>query len=209
MSGCLIMLLSGPAELEPTHLSNLKQNKASKVPIARVYAMRGLWDVFSMGMNSLAEITREKLGLQATVLSYYEEKRLSDFLIEEYQSGRYRGPIILIGHSYGADEQITVAKRLNQKHVPVHLLITLDLTERQTIPPNVKSFYNISSGKSILGGIIPWGVPLVAESKTTRVVNINLAKDKPLANVNHLNIDKLSVVQTYVLGLIKSSIIHQ
>jgi hypothetical protein len=168
--------------------------------------MRGFLDVFSTGMNSLAKKIQTQLDIQGTALSYLEEKKLAHYLIQNYQSGRFKGPIILIGHSYGADEQITVAKLLNDAHVPVDLLISLDNTKKQRIPPNVRVFYNINSGRSVMSWMVPWGTPLIATSGKTKMVEINLVKDKHFTRVNHFNIDKLPEVQAYVIGVIKENI---
>ena len=114
--------------------------------------------------------------------------------------------LVLIGHSYGADDEIVIAKRLNRAHVPVALLISLDHTKPQKIPPNVKAFYNLSSGASIMHSVIAWGCILDAESNNTKIVNVDLLKDKRIIYVNHFNIDKLSAVHKLILEIIKSEI---
>lgn len=205
LSGCILLMLTGPSQLDPTPTKplTLKHFKA------HAYTMRGFLDVFSTGMNTLAKQIQSQLNIQATALSYLEEKKLANFLIHNYQSGRLKGPIILIGHSYGADEQIYVAKLLNDAHVPVSLLISLDNTKKQTIPPNVRVFYNINSGHSVMSWLVPWGTPLIATSKNTKMVNINLVKDKHFFRVNHFNIDKLPEVQAYVIEIIKENLAPQ
>jgi hypothetical protein len=140
-------------------------------------------------------------------LSYLEEKRLAKFLIDQYQVKSARKAIVLIGHSYGADDQITLAKRLNKANVPVELLVTLDHTKTQTIPPNVRVFYNINSGYSAGACIVPWGIPLSADSKHTKMVEINLVKDKHITRVNHFNIDKLPEVQTLIMNIIRKNVL--
>lgn len=196
-------MLTGPSQLDSAQTATLSL-KPFKV---QAYTMRGFLDVFSTGMNSLAKRIQTQLNIQATALSYLEEKKLARFLINNYQSGRFKGPIILIGHSYGADDQITVAKRLNDAHVPVDLLISLDNTKKQTIPPNVRVFYNINSGRSVMSWLVPWGTPLIATSGKTKMVDINLVKDKNFKRVNHFNIDKLPEVQAYIIEVIKENVI--
>lgn len=214
MSGCLILMLSGPTELDddkkskkegvvPTLVSSPPKPFVCKAPVkAKVYTMRGYLDVFSTGMYTLAQKIHEKLGMKTQSISYLEEKKLSKYLINDYQSSQCKAPIILIGHSYGADEQVTVAKRLNEAHVPVEVLITLDNTKPQNIPPNVRRVYNINSGHSIASPIIPWGSSLTPESKQTKVINVDLMKDKGFKDVNHFNIDKLPEVQEYIVNLL-------
>lgn len=203
LSSCILLMLGGPSQLEPSKTTSLTRHQSK----AQVYTMRGFLDVFSTGMNSLAKKIHTQLHIQATALSYLEEKKLAQFLIHEYQTNHYRGPIVLIGHSYGADEQITVASILNDAHVPVDLLITLDNTKKQTIPPNVRVFYNINSGHSVMSWLVPWGTPLIAGSKHTKMINVNLVKDKQFNRVNHFNIDKLPEVQAYIIDVIQKNVL--
>lgn len=202
LPGCILLMLNGPSKLDAPHTTTSTQHHFK----ARVYAMRGFLDVFSTGMNTLASKVRQALPVEATALSYLEEKKLAQFLIHDYQSKHIKSPIVLIGHSYGADDQIIVAQQLNQAHVPVALLITLDNTKQQTIPPNVRVFYNINSGRSVLSWLVPWGTPLIAEGKHTRMFEVNLVKDKHFNHVNHFNIDKLPEVQAYIIDIIKKHI---
>lgn len=171
---------------------------------ARVYTMRGLFGV-SVGMDMLAQKVRSQLGVYATPLYYYESERLSKVLIDDYKTKGFRGPIVLIGHSFGADEQIKVAKRLNKENIPVDVLITLDHTKRQTIPANVRHYYNLSSG-SFITMLIPWGVPLQAQNTRTHMTYINLATEKRLYWVHHFNIDRLKEVHEYIMDVIKHAI---
>lgn len=203
LSGCLLLFFTGPTQLDNTPAS---PHTKKQVTQARVYTLRGFLDIFSTGMNDLAKKVHQELGIQAQALSYLEEKKLSDYLIREYQSGRKTGPIILIGHSFGADELIAVAKRLNTAHIPVALLISLDNTKKQEIPPNVHTFYNINSGKSLFSFIVPWGTPMNTANSKTQMITINLSKQRQFAMINHFNIDKLPAVQNYVIEIIKKVI---
>lgn len=201
-SGCLFLILGGGSKLDTppkTTQKNMPNHKAHKKLC--VYTMRGFLDVFSTGMNSLASKAHQQLHAQANTLSYLEEKRLSTFLIKNHAEQNCH--LVLIGHSYGADEQITVAKRLNQSHIPVDLLITLDHTKKQAIPSNVRTYYNVNSGKSIISGIVPWGIAMASENNSTQMHSVNLVEDKGLKSVNHFNIDKLTQVQEYILEIIQ------
>lgn len=175
---------------------------------ARFYAMRGFMGIFSLGMDSISNKVHQELGIETTTLPYRQEEKLSHQLIDQYQSGRFRGPIILAGHSFGADAVIRVAKRLNKKHVPVDLILSLDLTKIQTIPPNVKNFYNISSRKSIFDHVLPYGAPLIAEGKHTKVVSVDLVQDKGIKRADHMNMHKLPAVQAYLIEVIREVIMQ-
>lgn len=206
-SGCLLTLLSGgSSQFEASTPKYPKTNKAAYCPRARIYTVRGFLDVFSTGMIDLAGKIDRELGIPAQSISHMEEKQLSAFLIKRYESDTYRcrTPIVLIGHSYGADDEITLARRLNKAHIPVALIINLDHTKEQTIPSNVKSFYNLSSGGAAAHAIVPWGCPMKAESPRTKMVQVDLLKNKHIARVNHFNIDKLPEVQAYIIQILKS-----
>jgi len=204
LSGCLFMPFSEPIPTENSASNHHPKN----CPRARIYAMRGFLDVFSTGLHGLTEKIEKKLLIHAKPLSYLEENRLSTFLIKKYHSEPCKTPIVLIGHSYGADEQITVAKKLNEAHIPVALLITLDHTRPQSIPSNVQIYYNINSGKSIISGIIPWGCSMNSQKNCTQMHQVDLVKNKGFRRVNHFNIDKLPEIHHYIIEIIESEVIR-
>src|SRR5690348_7142225 len=68
---------------------------------AHVYLLRGLMNIFSLGMDSLAAEIQHH-GIYATVHNYSEWQALADHAAAAYQAGK-EGPIIIIGHSLGAD----------------------------------------------------------------------------------------------------------
>lgn len=210
-SGCLFVFLTGPSEFETSKPKYPKYSQSAYCPKARIYTVRGFLDVFSTGMIDLAGKIQRETGIPAQSISHIEEKKLAEFIIKHYESRTYncKAPIVLIGHSYGADDEIMLAKRLNKAHIPVALIINLDHTKQQTIPSNVKSFYNISSGSSVPQAIVPWGCPMKAQSRNTKMVRIDLVKDKHLTYVNHFNIDKLPEVQAYIIQIIKNERIGQ
>jgi hypothetical protein len=70
---------------------------AQPQPRAHVYALRGLLNIFSLGMDTLAEELKGQ-DVYATVDSYLEWQTLADRAAAEYKAGK-EAPIILIGHS--------------------------------------------------------------------------------------------------------------
>ena len=83
-------------------------------------------------------------------------------------------PIVLIGFSYGADDVILIARQLNEKQLPVDLLITIDPVTPAKIPSNVKRCVNFYEPNGIWD-IFPWlrGVP-VEGSSTIENINIGV-----------------------------------
>ena len=65
--------------------------------------------------------------------------------------------IIIYGHSWGASETVTLARRLNQLHIPVLLTIQVDSIEKLNeddaiIPPNVREAVNFFQSDGMLHG---------------------------------------------------------
>ena len=86
---------------------------AQPQPRAHVYLLRGLFNVFSLGMDSLTEELKRR-GVDATVHGYAEWQTLADRAAADYKAGK-EAPIILIGHSLGADSVMEMAAYLGHK----------------------------------------------------------------------------------------------
>jgi alpha-beta hydrolase superfamily lysophospholipase len=109
---------------------------------AHVYLFRGLADVFSVGMDTLAD-ELNKRGVYATAHSHTDWKSIADKAAADYKSGR-EGPIILIGHSLGADAVMEMADYLGDKGVPVALVVPFDGTQSFPAPGNVGRVINFT-----------------------------------------------------------------
>src|SRR3974390_3068625 len=109
---------------------------------AHVYLLRGLMNIFSLGMDTLAaEIS--KRGVYATVHNHSEWQGLADQAAAAYHAGP-EGPIILIGHSLGADAVMEMAAYLDRKGVPVALVVPFDGTGSFATPKNVGRLLNVT-----------------------------------------------------------------
>src|SRR5882672_10951893 len=83
----------------------------------QVYLLKGLADIFSSGMDFL-QAKLQARGIVGEVHSHSEAEELAHSAIAKWRSGA-RGPIIIIGHSLGADAAIAMAQRLGAAGVPV------------------------------------------------------------------------------------------
>src|SRR6476620_2063659 len=98
---------------------------AGSVP-GHVYLLRGLvGEVFSLGFYDLSARIRER-GIDATVHSMYAPGLLAGEIIAGYR--RAPAPVVLIGHSSGADAAIDIAESLRRANVPVALMFGFDPT---------------------------------------------------------------------------------
>lgn len=189
ISGCMD-LASNESKHKKAALKNIHF-----VP-GQVYTMRGLGGIFSTGMNRLEDTLEFYYHVRTSSTIWYKAKDLSDYIIKNHRSGVLTGPIVLIGHSLGGNEQIKVAKFLEKANIPVALLLTIDAVCPIRVPPNVQEVLNIYKP-----GFVPMftGLRLKAEDPDqTKIVNLNVNKVKSL-HVNHFTIDKNQRVQRIML----------
>ena len=111
---------------------------------AHVYMLRGLMNIFSLGMDSFEELN--KSGVYATVHNHSEWQSLADQAALDYKAGK-EDPIILIGHSLGADAVTEMAAYLNRKRIPVALVVPFDGTSSFLTPANVGRLVNLTQRK--------------------------------------------------------------
>jgi hypothetical protein len=109
---------------------------------AHVYLFRGLADVYSLGMNTLADELNAR-GVYATAHSHTDWKSIADKAVADYKAGK-EGPIILVGHSLGADAVMEMADYLGDKGVPVALVVPFDGTQSFPAPGNVGRVLNFT-----------------------------------------------------------------
>lgn len=198
-------LLSACMDLA-TNESKLK--KASQRHFAyrkgQVYTMRGLGGIFSRGMNRLEDTLEDNYHVRTSSTIWYKANELSDFIHTNYVNKTLTGPIILIGHSLGANEQIKVAKNLAKWNIPVELLMTIDAVSPIAVPTNVKEVFNIYKP-----GFVPMfsGLKLkpVVPQSPSHIDNFNVDAIKKVY-VNHFTIDKSAVIQKIMLEKVLSII---
>jgi pimeloyl-ACP methyl ester carboxylesterase len=191
-------LLTGCIDLAVNNGKNKHKDvwKISQVK-GEVYTMRGgLGGIFSKGMNHLEDNLENDYHIYASSTVWFKGSDLTHYIIRHYRSQKVHGPIILVGHSLGANEQIQVAKNLAHAHIPVALLITVDAVIPDIIPANVEHAYNIYKPS-----FIPLFSGLTLRARVpqrTKVDNVNITKIAG-ANANHFTIDSNRVVQKLML----------
>jgi hypothetical protein len=125
--------VSAPAQ----HVSpqpNLKRSETY------VYLMRGLLGIFSLGMDDLAGKLNNQ-GFRANVYGYEVWQTIADQIVQRHRDG-HTGPVVIVGHSLGANATFDVADSLNGRDVPVLLAVIFDATEVRRVPANVNAFIN-------------------------------------------------------------------
>ena len=177
-------------------------------PKGRAVLVRGLMDVFSLGMNEIAETLAER-GFEATAISGALRVEEGRRLIEQAEAGELPRPLVIAGHSYGGDDAVRLTRQLERAGVTVDKLILIDATTPPPVPGNVRKVFNIyksSPGTDWVPALR--GVPIndrrrASDLPATRVLNLDLRKaDDPAlrkVTINHFNIDASSRVQELVV----------
>lgn len=197
-----------------------------------VYLLRGWMGVFSEGIDTLAARLRSR-GLQASVYLETQSGELGEKLVAARLAlpPERREPLVLIGHSYGADGAIAIARRLDRSGLPVDLLVTLDPCTPPRVPGNVRLTYNLYQSNGAADAL-PFfrGVPLEADGPpgraeradgpatrraideataarvVHRVLNMDLRRERSdllTPGLDHFNIDKSAPVQAEIVALVE------
>ncbi|HEY2534946.1 MAG TPA: LysM peptidoglycan-binding domain-containing protein [Xanthobacteraceae bacterium] len=160
----------------------------------RAYLFRGFAGIiFSTGMDRLAERINH-IGMKATVDAYLMWRTVADEAIRDYR--RDPQPIILIGHSLGADDALAFAERLNAVDIPVSLLVTYDpSTTADNVPANVERYINIYQAHGLVGG----GNVVQARGFHGQFASYNLTEH---SEIIHINIEKAERIQEQLVAKI-------
>ena len=156
-----------------------------------VYLVRGWAGVFSQGMDQLGHKLNDK-GVNACVFQHDQCQALARQMVQRYKEAKNPEPICMIGHSFGSDDALIIARELDKAGVPVDLIVTLDAVNESVVPKNVKLCYNYWQHGIFGSSNFLRGIPLTQEpGGSGRLVNVNLleeGRDLRDANTNHINI---------------------
>ena len=107
---------AGPALAAP--------NSAATASTAHVYLLRGVLNIFSLGLDDIAAQLQAQ-GIPVTVANFASWSSLAEEAAAAYKSGRIK-TIVLVGHSSGATALPDMVAKLDQLGAPVKLAIGLD-----------------------------------------------------------------------------------
>jgi hypothetical protein len=155
----------------------------------QIYLVRGFMDVFSTGLDQLADKLRSHgygnvhvVGLQGVTSTVRQLSSTAPI--------GARSPIVLIGHSLGANAVIDIARRLNEASIPIQLLVTFDATEALPVPGNVARLVNFYQRNGV------GRLPTFAPDFRGTFYNLDLST---ISDVTHTNIDKLNRLHLIVI----------
>jgi hypothetical protein len=144
-------------------------------------------------MTELADELNRR-GTTASAHRHSEWIDLADEAIKLHKSDPEKWPIVLIGHSNGADMAISMAYRMKERGVPVALIVAYDPTRfSSNVPGNVGRFINLYQATNILGG----GRIHPASDFRGQLINVDLRNH---FEIGHMNIDKSRRLQQEVIA---------
>ena len=158
-----------------------------------IYLLKGLAGVFSTGLDVLDQKLIQQ-GYSATVHSYLSYEELAAEAARLQKSGK--GPIIIMGHSSGADAAISMAEKMKTLDAPVALVVTFGPTT------NLVASSNVSQVVNYYFGTVP-----VAKGPGFRgtISNVDLSGD---ADINHLNVEKIDRLHASVIAKVQALLGH-
>jgi hypothetical protein len=175
--------------------------KPQEIDHGHVYLLRGLANIWSRGMDKFgAQLTPN--GIRWSIHNHRKWKELGKEAAEKYKADKSFGPIIIVGHSLGADAAVLMAEEIGEAGVPVRLIVTFDGVARQNehvskVSPNVVEVLNFYKSNG-------WGREMIpAKGFKGKIDNVDLRGQR---KVGHMNIDKSVELQARVLSAILTAL---
>lgn len=154
-----------------------------------IYILGGGFGVFSTGLEKLRTQLQEK-GVTASRVSYQGWRGVARKIVEHRR--KYgRKPVVIIGHSLGANNSILIANALKKEGIQVDLIVSLASTAPMTVPSNVRNVVNyyFSSGG--------WGYIFEGESGFSGNLNNMDMANHP--GIGHFTVDDNQVLRDQVV----------
>jgi hypothetical protein len=164
--------------------------RAVPPPGTPVYVLRGALGIFSSGMDALADEMNAK-GVPAVSGAFENWRDYVAGIVPAYRARPY--PVILVGHSWGANTLLLMARELDKRAIPVALLVFYDATASARIPANVQRVINYRSTSAIGGNVQVVG----GHGFSGTIDNVT----RP--DLNHVQIDKAEDLHRFTIDAIR------
>lgn len=195
------LLVSHAPGQTPLGNSPAKTEASPQATADRVYMLRGWANVFSMGLDTMAEKLNGQ-GVSAQVWGHNQGRQVAAAILAD-KPARVK-PLVLVGHSQGADDLLGLAQELSKQGITVDLLITMEAPIARAVPANVKRTVNFYRPKYVLGRVPLWrGVALTQENASAGALeNINIRQRPDLndGKTTHGTITDNSRIQQTIIS---------
>ncbi|MDF1859457.1 MAG: hypothetical protein P1U87_04545 [Verrucomicrobiales bacterium] len=153
-----------------------------------VYLLRGLANVFSTGMDGMGTKMKAR-GMNVKVFNHTSwQAHANDIVARSKERSGISKPLMIMGHSFGADDGIKMANYLGSRGIRVDYLVTFDATTRGAVGANigrVRNFYVHGAD-----GASSYRFVTAAPGFRGDLKNTNLGRDPKHNSVHHFNIEK-------------------
>lgn len=179
------------------------QPESDRPRAGNVYLLRGWIGIFSTGINQLGE-KLNAAGIRSGVYQEDQWRELAAAIKEKYRNAKEHEPLILVGHSFGADDTLRVSRELGDAGIAVDLVVTLDPVTPPEVPPNVRRCYNLYQSHGAWDKLPAFrGIPLkLADGSRGDLENVDVRKDRTdllEPGTDHFNIEKKAKIHAEVL----------
>jgi len=186
------LLAAGCKSMTPGDLTRV-QPYSDRPMAGNAYLLRGFIGIWSYGIDGLGQKI-DAAGVRASVFQENQWHELAAAIAQKYRDAKKPEPLVLIGHSYGADDTLRIAKLLQEENITIDLIITLDPVTPPKVPSNVRLCYNIYQSNSLDPFPFFRGIKLQPETEdATNLVNVNIRTDRRdllEPGTDHFNIEK-------------------
>ena len=120
-----------------------------------VYILGGGFGIFSTGLAKLKTQLKQN-GVTATRANYQAWREVAQE-IAAHRAKYGRKPVVIIGHSLGANNAVAVANALKTKGIQVDLIVSYAATAPMVVPSNVRNVLNFYFKSGGWGGVFKGG----------------------------------------------------
>lgn len=160
-----------------------------------IYLLRGLANIFSLGLDTTGK-QFSKYGIENCVFNHKHWRNLADDIVERARKGQASFPIVIIGHSLGANAAPKMATLIGQNNIKVSYVVMLDPVEPTKVGKNVQKIVNYYLPKRKDNKLY------AGNSFKGNLENVNVKK---FGGFDHFNIDEnedlRKTMYTYTLEL--------
>lgn len=173
----------------------INRSKSHVRRTGEIYSMRGLLNVFSRGMDTMASRLRSK-GYDAISYNHSNWQLVADDIVRRAKKKNVSYPIIIMGHSLGGNEASTMANYLGRRGVKVAYVATYDPTETRSVGKNIGSVVNyyLPNGRNVIkrGSGFKGKLKNINVSNITDIKHTNVEKNRKLQQNSYNKISALT-----------------
>ncbi|MCB1384992.1 MAG: hypothetical protein KDJ80_03545 [Nitratireductor sp.] len=166
-------------QIRPQHV--IHRSKAHVTRTGEIYLMRGLANIFSRGIDRMADDMRAR-GYDASNFSYKFWQPIADDIVARARRDAVSYPIIIMGHSLGGNESSKFANYLGSRGVEVSLVVAFDPVETGHVGANIDRVVNYYLPKTNEDNRIH-----ASAGFTGTIENIDVTTD---TSITHTNVEK-------------------